>query len=241
MWSCWAVGCGTNAHILSGATHCALCRLCGSLVFVESEDVSRVARGKLRSGSYVCVIEGCERPLYARGWCRKHFDRWCQAGDPLAPDRRASYDPFTDEFWKHVDSLAGPEACWPWIHSTNSHGYGTVGRGGTQYMAHRVAYQLSHGDIPKGMYVLHRCDNRPCCNPIHLFLGTHADNMADMKTKGRARGGNRPGEANSRAKLTAAQVREIRQRLSTEPQMALAREFGVSQTTISRILSGKRW
>jgi len=99
---------------------------------------------------------------------------------------------------------------------------------------------LTNGPIPDGMQVLHRCDNPPCCNPAHLFLGTQADNIADMIAK--RRGGAVSGEAHYRAKLTADQVSAIRARYAAgETQVALAREFGVSQTNISRIVRGTTW
>lgn len=134
-------------------------------------------------------------------------------------------------------------------------GYGTfVARAlGGSFRAHRFAYALAHGPIPEGLHVLHRCDNPPCCNPDHLFLGTHADNVADMIAKGRNAKGERSGarrhpesvargEKNGHAKLTAAQVAEIRatpRKIGT--QHALALRFGVSDATISMIVNGKVW
>lgn len=88
-------------------------------------------------------------------------------------------------FWNWVDR-SSPDGCWPWTRSTFG-GYGNLRMGKGKILAHRHAYQLTYGPIPSGMDVCHRCDNPPCCRPDHLFLGTHAENMADMVAKGRAR------------------------------------------------------
>ncbi len=99
-----------------------------------------------------------------------------------------------DRFWAKVDR-SGP-GCWPWMGAHNPRGYGNFAIGDMTVRASRMAWELSFGPIPDGLWVLHTCDNPPCCNPAHLFLGTHAANMADMKAKGRAPGGNAVGERN---------------------------------------------
>lgn len=89
-------------------------------------------------------------------------------------------------FWTQV-SLFGPLDCWPWKGSLNSGGYGRLGAGvtGKKLLAHRRAYEIEFGTIGKGLKVCHACDNPPCCNPGHLFLGTDADNIRDAASKGR--------------------------------------------------------
>lgn len=101
-----------------------------------------------------------------------------------------------ERFWPKVDRSGGPEACWPWVGTKNSAGYGRFcvsarrhPRRPPRVMAHRVAYRLCVGEIPAGLFVCHACDNPPCCNPAHLWLGTNADNTADRDEKGRTASG----------------------------------------------------
>lgn len=93
-----------------------------------------------------------------------------------------------DRFWSKIDR-ASPNECWPWTRSKSVGGYGhwSYWEDGKcrSTTAHRQAWTLINGPIPKGLQVLHKCDNPPCCNPNHLWLGTHADNMADKVAKGR--------------------------------------------------------
>lgn len=90
-------------------------------------------------------------------------------------------------FWARVDKSAGPDACWPWTGSTFRSGYGQIGNRHLPVLAHRAAHQLTHGAIPRGACVLHRCDNPLCCNPAHLFVGSARDNARDKAAKGRCR------------------------------------------------------
>lgn len=108
-----------------------------------------------------------------------------------------------DRFWEKVD-LDLSDKCWEWIASRKERGYGKFGI----YVAHRVSWVIHFGEIPDELCVLHKCDNTSCVNPKHLFIGTHADNMLDMKLKGRAVGFK--GETNPKAKLSEFEVIEIR-------------------------------
>lgn len=134
----------------------------------------------------------------------------------------------------------GPAECWPWSAGRIPEGYGALWdrKRGNNRLAHRLAWEFAYGSIPPGMFVCHRCDNPPCCNPAHLFLGTQADNDADRTDKGRSSRGTRHPDS----KLTPDSVREIRLRVSDgERQADLAREFGVSKTTLSQMIHGKTW
>jgi len=91
-------------------------------------------------------------------------------------------------FWNKVD-IKGPDDCWGWVGGRYSNHYGRFYVNRLPVRAHRFAYEDKVGDIPKGVFVLHKCDNPPCCNPSHLFLGTNRDNMADASKKGRVVGG----------------------------------------------------
>jgi hypothetical protein len=140
-------------------------------------------------------------------------------------------------------------ACWDWRGSKDHHGYGRihVDRRGYPRKAHRISWQLFVGPIPDGLDVCHRCDNPSCANPDHLFLGTHAENMADMGSKGRANGfkldtPNNVGADNPRAKLTPDEVREIRGLAAAGVrQREIAAKFGVWQQTVSAIHKRKLW
>lgn len=130
--------------------------------------------------------------------------------------------------------------CWLWKGYINPGGYGVISMPGKRSRsAHRIAWTLFCGAIPADLMVCHRCDVRACVNPDHLFLGTVAENAADMKRKGRSRSG----ERNARARLTLDQVRAIK-KLLVQPEArarAIAERFNVSIATISAIKRGKIW
>jgi len=127
--------------------------------------------------------------------------------------------------------------CIEWTGHRAEFGYGRRRVSGRRWMTHRLAWVEAHGEIPAGMCVLHRCDNPPCINVAHLFLGTKGDNNRDRGAKGR--GAPQQGEHNPRARLTPAQVDAIR--ADPRPQRTIAIEYGVRQPAVSRIKTGVRW
>lgn len=143
-----------------------------------------------------------------------------------------------DRFWSYVDKR-GPDDCWEWKANRSPSGYGKfMWRRGRTQMASRVAYHFSKGD-PGTLFVCHSCDNPPCCNPAHLWLGTHQDNMDDMDRKGRRKVSIRRGADNNNTKLNEKIVREIRQ--SSLPQKDLAQRYGVTTTAIYLIRKRQNW
>lgn len=146
-----------------------------------------------------------------------------------------------ERFWARVE-VAGSDDCWEWRGPRFPKGYGIFSMRGRTWNAHRAGWVLFRGEIGDGLVVCHRCDNRGCVNPNHLFLGTQQENIADMVAKGRQRGDHRPGDKCPTAKLSEDQAIEIKRRaLAGESQKALAREFGLKQPTVSNIKTGKTW
>jgi hypothetical protein len=170
-------------------------------------------------------------------------------------------------YWSNV-KVAEPDECWPWKASFRRDGYGQMMVNYRKYGTHRLAWLLAKGTIPEGLFVCHKCDNKACCNPNHLFLGTQEDNFNDMVQKGRqARGeslGNRiranaprgdrnglrlhpesvpRGELSGTHKLKEWQVLEIRRvyKQKSSTMQTLADKYEVSITEVFRIIHRRRW
>lgn len=176
--------------------------------------------------------------------------RFCSKSCSARSKRRPLAEVFAA---KHHHGAA--DECWPWIGARNSQGYGIIQqwnydthpRSAIRVAAHRLSWELHRGPIPDGLFVCHSCDNPPCVNPAHLFVGTHQDNMDDRTRKGRqglklhperaSRGESRPG-----ARLTYEKAEEIRRmRAEGVTFVALAARFGVSRGTIGNVIYRKDW
>lgn len=144
-----------------------------------------------------------------------------------------------DRFWSRVAVTGGVDGCWEWQGYRNRRGYGQTSYEGRMMPTHRLSWELAYGPIPDGLLVRHSCDNPPCVRVDHLSLGTSADNKHDSVSRGRHAHGERAGNA----KLTAADVLEIRRRYihGDETHRSLAAEFGVANTRIHAILTGRSW
>lgn len=148
-------------------------------------------------------------------------------------------------FWAKVQRGSSDE-CWPW-QATRTGGYGMFRISVSKHArAHRFSYELAFGPIPDGMFVCHRCDNPPCCNPAHLFLGTPEDNAFDSAMKRRMHPQTNPetyrGERNGRARVSASDVPEIRRLAASGVRRArIAEAYGISRETVTAITTGKSW
>lgn len=198
-----------------------------------------------------CVCLGCSVTFTVYG-SHKYCSQDCY--------HKARTTPLAERLWAYVLKT---ETCWLWQGGLMDTGYGRIVIDNKPRRAHRIAYELTYGMILPGIRCCHTCDNRACVRPDHLFLGTDGDNLRDMSRKGRsgahvhpdtlARGDRngahthpekvRRGTQCYQAKLTEAQVRQIRHLRATEQwtHRRLAAFFGVSRPVIGKILNGKNW
>jgi len=150
-------------------------------------------------------------------------------------------------FWEKVD-VRSPDECWPWMACAMGEGYGVlrvgIGAQAKTVLTHRIAYTLVYGTIPQcesyhGMLVRHSCDNRICCSPFHLSLGTAKDNTQDAIKRGRLT----HGESVNSAKLTEAQVLELRESYARGEvtRKELVKKYGLTQSAITNIINRRYW
>lgn len=196
-----------------------------------------------RSAGFVpedCLyFEECGRGAWSKGMCLMHYKRVWRGGVAARPQKipNGKSLEYAMEFhgWTVTES-----GCWEWNGPRSNSGYGFVYHAGETLIASRVAYRLWKGEEPGDLYVCHTCDNPPCINPDHLWLGTNADNMRDMAEKGRA--DKKPGELTHNAKLNADAVRDIRTRRNGgEGLESIAADYGVTGSCVWSVANGKSW
>lgn len=169
---------------------------------------------------------------------REKTSAYCTRPCAYADKNRMPKRNLEDRFWEKVDRR-GPDDCWPWLGHRSGDWYGRVYSNGKQIGAHRVSYLIHNGELPKGAFICHTCDNPGCVNPKHLYAGTPATNVKDMDQRGRRVTNTVRGEDHPLAKLTPEKVRAIR--ASKLPARKIAAEFGVSPSLIDNIRARRTW
>jgi hypothetical protein len=142
------------------------------------------------------------------------------------------------DFYRKVSNADDCTVCNEWQGKLDEHGYGRVNASNTNARAHRVAWKLIYGAIPKNMCVLHSCDNRKCVNVHHLFLGTQDDNIADMLAKGR----NSKGEIHGKAKLSELDAKAVKGLFSLGVSKSdICATYDICRSHVSKIIRGANW
>lgn len=162
-----------------------------------------------------------------------HCDKTAHAGAIATHVKFVHTDSGANSFWARVDKNA-PNGCWVWGGYCQRFGHGWLGRRG---LAHRYAWELTVGPLPKDKCLLHHCDNPPCVNPAHLYVGDRLANGLDAAKRGRTT----RGERNWSVKLKPEQVLEIRGLRGKLSMTEIARRYGVAQTTVSNIINRNIW
>ena len=185
-----------------------------------------------------CSFDGCIRRYHAKGFCGTHYYRFKVHGDASIAQKGKLPRYFTllENFENNIEIIT-ETGCWIWTAGCGSHGYGVMWDKGKDILTHRFSYEHFVGNIPNGLHCLHKCDIHSCCNPSHLFLGTHAENMIDMGKKGKKRG-----SKHHLARLTEQDVISIREAIVNGATIAsVAKKYNVSVGAISGIKYGINW
>lgn len=185
------------------------------------------------------LLEGVDE---RQGLQIKQEAQLCKDGKRRKRSKPKTLYGFIMHFWRGVD-MKEQNKCWEWNRGLTSSGYGAIEFPGGMGLSHRIAYRLFYGAFDKTLLVCHHCDNRKCCNPNHLFLGTIQDNMKDAAMKGRTFLGRKNGEENANSKLKKQDVMNIINRFKNEKTSysSLSREYGVCANQIRDIILGKSW
>tara|TARA_R110002012_G_scaffold29220_4_gene90551 strand:- start:1272 stop:1832 length:561 start_codon:yes stop_codon:yes gene_type:complete len=183
----------------------------------------------------ICSIEKCTKESVGRGWCHKHYKRWQNYGDPNKVVNKRIHGMTLKDRILDTISIDDDTGCWNWAGSVSCHGRGRLKVKRKTTIASRASYEAFKGEIPKGFYVCHHCDNPLCVNPDHLFAGSAKDNIIDACKKGR----HPKHEKHNKAKLNAKKVEDIRKREMAAKDYA--KKYNVHSTTIYNVWANKTW
>lgn len=194
-----------------------------------------------------CSITGCSKKHQARGLCVMHYERFRQHGNPQIVKKNCKplFSTFDETFLNYFER-GNNEECWEWKGTIIKAGYGRVHFKCKYMSAHRYSYQYFIGKIENDLWVLHKCDNRKCVNPSHLFLGDVYDNNADCVNKGRHRTFPNAikikGDAHAMAKLKANDIVQIRYMINNGfKDSDISNLFNVSRSAINHVKIGRTW
>jgi hypothetical protein len=148
-----------------------------------------------------------------------------------------------EKFYNKLPDILNENCCWEWKGTIDAYGYGNFSYKGKTVKSHRLMYEVYYAEPLENLHCLHKCDNRKCVNPLHLFSGTNLDNRKDKVQKGRCYTGNQKGENNGGSKLTDNQVREIRKLHISKKYTTskLGEMYNVHRSTISYIINNKTY
>ena len=183
-----------------------------------------------------CTIDGCDIKHYGKGYCMKHFGRFRDHGE----NKSSWYDFSETERFYQKTKLNQNTGCLEWTGGLNTWGYGQASINKTTKLAHRHSYEISVGEIPKGMLCCHHCDNPKCIEPSHLFIGTNADNAKDKVLKNRQK--SMKGESCVTHKLKDCNIRALRELNKSGMKISVITDlFRISRTQAYRIINNQSW
>lgn len=184
-----------------------------------------------RSVSSKCTIENCMGDVWGKGWCCSHYELWRKYGSPLIRRRPAKNASLIERFWGRVALTADDSRCWEWTGETRN-GYGIFNFKKVCYRAHRYAWFLVKGEHPRaGMFLCHKCDNRKCVNPNHLYEGTNQDNIRDRVMRG---------GVPQKQKIPLNVYEQLQDEIHKSTH-ELSQKYGFSQHIIRQVRNGTHW
>jgi len=185
----------------------------------------------------ICSIDGCGKPVLARDWCSRHYQRWLRLGDPLGG---GTFEGQPERWLNEVALKFEGDECLFWPFGKSGGGYGQIKCNGRHQPVHRIICEIVHGVAPSAKHeAAHSCGkgHLGCCNPRHLRWATRTENQQDKFIHGT----HNRGERHPMAKLTEPEVREILALKGTALQREIAEQFGVSPITVGQIHRRKKW